>query len=161
MALAKVNAFARAIRPDVPAVEIALTELREMLARAGVTYVLVGGVAVVHHGYVRATRDIDLLLDREAAARVAPLLASAGFESSSEQRWHHRQTGVDVDLLFAGELMPREHDRYPRPDEIGRSSREADVVDLNGLIALKLRAGRYRATPMSSSCCKVSMKVNT
>jgi hypothetical protein len=35
---------------------------RELNAR-GVKYVVVGGFAIIHHGYLRATEDIDLLLD--------------------------------------------------------------------------------------------------
>ena len=144
MAVARVNAFARAMKPDIPSVDVALADLREMLARAGVAYVLVGGLAVIHHGYVRATDDIDVLLDRDAVARTEPLLADGGFESSTERRWRHLGSGVNVDLLLAGELMPRGRDRYPHPGEVGRSQREADVVDLTGLIALKLQAGRYQ-----------------
>ena len=144
MAVARVNAFARAMKPDVPSVEVALADLREMLGRAGVAYVLVGGVAVIHHGYVRSTDDIDVLLDRDAVVRVGPLLVDGGFESRTERRWHHVGSGVDVDLLLAGEAMPRGQDRYPHPGEVGRSQREADVVDLTGLISLKLRAGRYQ-----------------
>ena len=143
-ALARVNAFGRAVKADLPAVDVALAELRALLARSRVSYALVGGVAVIHHGYERTTRDIDLLLDRAGVGRVAPLLHAAGFEASSERRWRHRSTGVDVDLLLAGEPMPRERDRYPHPDDVGRSPRESDIVDLPALMALKLQAGRFR-----------------
>ena len=143
-ALARVNAFGRAVKADLPAVEVALAELRTLLARAEVSYALVGGVAVIHHGYVRTTRDIDLLLDRGGVSRVVPLLHAAGFDATSERRWRHRSTGVQIDLLFAGEPMPRERDRYPHPDHVGRSPRESDIVDLPALIALKLQAGRFR-----------------
>jgi hypothetical protein len=33
---------------------------------------------------------------------------------------------------------------YPSPEALGRSSRDADIVALNGLIELKLRAHRYQ-----------------
>lgn len=115
-----------------------------MLARAEVTYALVGGIAVIHHGYVRTTQDIDLLLDRHEAGRVVPLLHAGGFEAHGERRWRHLSTGVTVDLLFGGEPMPRERDRYPFPADVGRSSRERDIVDLPALITLKLQAGRFR-----------------
>lgn len=143
-ALARVNAFGRAVKADLPAVEVALAELRALLARSRVSYALVGSVAVIHHGYERTTRDIDLLLDREGVSRLAPLLHAAGFDASGERRWRHRSTGVQVDLLLAGELMPRERDRYPHPDRLGRSPRESDIVDLPALMALKLQAARFR-----------------
>lgn len=42
--------------PDVPAI------LTALIARE-VAFVVIGGVAVAHHGYVRATKDIDIVPD--------------------------------------------------------------------------------------------------
>jgi hypothetical protein len=41
----------------------ALAKLCDALNKASVNYVLVGGCAVVLHGYYRTTHDIDLLVD--------------------------------------------------------------------------------------------------
>ena len=42
------------------------------LNRAGVRYVVVGGIAVIRHGVVRATRDLDVVIetDEETAVRL-------------------------------------------------------------------------------------------
>ena len=40
--------------PDVPAILMTLI-------RRAVSFIVIGGVAVAHHGYVRATRDIDIV----------------------------------------------------------------------------------------------------
>ena len=40
-----------------------LVELCRSLNREGVRYLLIGGFAVILHGYVRATKDVDLLVD--------------------------------------------------------------------------------------------------
>jgi hypothetical protein len=40
-----------------------LVELCRSLNREGVRYLLIGGFAVILHGFVRATKDIDLLVD--------------------------------------------------------------------------------------------------
>lgn len=40
-----------------------LLELCKALNAEGVRYVLIGGFAVILHGFVRATKDIDLLID--------------------------------------------------------------------------------------------------
>ena len=40
-----------------------LVALCKALNQEGVRYVLIGGFAVILHGYVRATKDIDLLVD--------------------------------------------------------------------------------------------------
>ncbi len=40
-----------------------LVDLRRALGEEGVRYLLIGGFAVVLHGFVRTTKDIDLLVD--------------------------------------------------------------------------------------------------
>ncbi|MCB1214590.1 MAG: nucleotidyltransferase, partial [Deltaproteobacteria bacterium] len=40
-----------------------LVELCRQLNDKGVHYIVVGGMAVIQHGFVRATEDIDLLLE--------------------------------------------------------------------------------------------------
>ncbi len=35
----------------------------QLLARAGVPFVIIGGHAVVFHGYVRTTEDADLIFE--------------------------------------------------------------------------------------------------
>lgn len=40
-----------------------VVHLCQALNEAGVRYVLIGGFAVILHGYVRGTKDIDLLVD--------------------------------------------------------------------------------------------------
>lgn len=43
-----------------------LVSLCEALNDEGVRYVLIGGFAVILHGFVRATKDVDLLIDASA-----------------------------------------------------------------------------------------------
>jgi predicted nucleotidyltransferase len=40
-----------------------LLDLCKALNREGVRYVLIGGFAVILHGFVRSTKDVDLLID--------------------------------------------------------------------------------------------------
>lgn len=59
------------------------TDFRDALvcfADAGVEFVIVGGFAVAHHGYVRATKDIDVLVraSTENAAKVIDGLIAFG-----------------------------------------------------------------------------------
>jgi len=57
-------------------------QLFARLAQANVRYVVVGGVAVVLHGYLRATADLDLVIDLEEtnARRAMTALERAGLE---------------------------------------------------------------------------------
>lgn len=63
----------------------------ETLARHGVDYVVIGGIAVIAHGHTRNTRDVDLLAgsDRGNLTRLAAALRELGA----------RLSGVDAHLL--------------------------------------------------------------
>jgi hypothetical protein len=143
--LSRVMAFGRAVRPDLPAVDRALGELRTLLAREGVPYVIVGGVAVVHHGYARTTQDVDVLVTPADLERIARALAAGGFEPVTTRRWRHQGTGAGLDLLVAGEpIPPAGRGCFPPPASVARSEREPDVAGLAALLTLKLAARRHQ-----------------
>lgn len=58
----------------------------EALNRAGAEYLVIGGIACVLHGYVRATTDVDILIGRtsENARRVLQALATVGYGFARE-----------------------------------------------------------------------------
>jgi hypothetical protein len=58
----------------MPSTDDPLTVL-QLLARAGVPFVVIGGHAVNFHGYVRTTEDADLIFDRSPASEAALLAA--------------------------------------------------------------------------------------
>jgi predicted nucleotidyltransferase len=60
--------------------QLRLQELLERLVHAEVRFVLVGGLAVNAWGYIRGTRDVDIVPDPDPAnlARLADLLAKVG-----------------------------------------------------------------------------------
>src|SRR6476469_2530512 len=62
-------------------------ELFKLLNENKVRYLLIGGYAVVVHGYVRNTNDIDIVVsdDRENAQTVVDALSEFGFASSELQ----------------------------------------------------------------------------
>lgn len=144
-ALARVVGFVRAVSASAPRVDEALPALRRLLEAASGDYRLVGGVAVIHHGYVRATDDLDVLVEADTLAALGPLLAAHGFEQDGPTRLRHVATGVGVDVLVAGTPMPRAGSGvYPHVAAVSPSSRDAAIADLPGLVALKLRAGRHQ-----------------
>ena len=55
--------------------------LFKALNEANVQYIVVGGIATILHGYVRATSDIDLVVDLqvEEATKVISVLTIAGY----------------------------------------------------------------------------------
>lgn len=56
-----------------------LVELESTLARAGVRHAIAGGIAMAVHGRVRATEDIDVLVDAAQAGALDGALRSLGY----------------------------------------------------------------------------------
>lgn len=131
--------------PEIPPVDQALPAVRELLESAGVPFKVVGGLAVVHHGYARSTVDIDLLVEAGSRERIDTRLEAFGFVRETPHRLRHRATGVAVHLLVAGEPMPRPGGpAYPSPETLPSSPKDAAVVGLAGLVRLKLLADRHQ-----------------
>ena len=64
------------------------SEFLRSLNSKGVRYLLIGGYAVIYHGYARSTGDMDVWidLDPENAARVSEALIDFGFAPQSVPR---------------------------------------------------------------------------
>jgi predicted nucleotidyltransferase len=146
----------------VGAIEAVLAALNA----AGVRYLVVGGVAVVLHGHLRTTADLDLVvqLSPDNARRAVRSLATLGYRPrapvSAEQfadpaireswlrekgltvfgLWSDRYAGLEVDLFVA---EPFDFDAaYSRAVTVTLDTTTATVVSLPDLIALKRAAGR-------------------
>lgn len=140
--------------------------LFDTLNRAQVRYVVVGGVAVVLHGYARLTGDVDLALDLrpaeatravEALTRfglrprlpVDPLafadpVARAGWVREKHLRVFTFLDPTDPLLVvdcFAEDLLPFE-DLWQRSAVMPLATTTVRVASIPDLIALKRRAGR-------------------
>jgi len=138
----------------------------DALDSAHVRYLVVGGVAVVLHGYLRATADLDLVLhlERENVLRAVEALTSLGYrprapvdprafaEPETRQRWVRERNlmvfslwsdahpGFEVDI-FVEEPFDFEA-VYGRSLRVPLERIEASVISLEDLIALKRGAGR-------------------
>ena len=136
------------------------------LNRADVRYLIVGGVAVVLHGHLRTTQDLDLVvqLERENLRRALGALGELGFlpvapvplEAFADpaQRaawirdknmlvfslWHPDRPGFQVDLFASEPFDFREV--YARALRVLLEGTEAFVPAARDLIDLKRAAGR-------------------
>lgn len=65
-------------------IQEAFETVAKTLDKAGVRYLVVGGLAVIAHGYVRLTTDIDIVLalDAQNIHRAFDALAEAGYRPS-------------------------------------------------------------------------------
>jgi len=137
------------------------------LNEAGVRYLIVGGLAVVAHGLVRFTADIDLVLDPEEAAlrKAVAALSALGYrprapveftefaDAAKRSHWV-REKGLSVFSTFSGEHRATEVDLFVEsPFDFSRAYERADrfevapglmatIVCLEDLIEMKQRAGR-------------------
>lgn len=105
---------------------------------------LIGGLAAGAHGYIRATDDVDLIVDyplaearRKLAAEAIPTTLSHGDPFGGDfSCLKGTLDGIRFDVLPP--LVPIERERVT---ELSTESGRIRVVDLEGLVRLKLRAG--------------------
>ncbi len=71
------------VKPTTLATRVCAT-----LNEHGVNYLVIGGIACVLHGYIRATTDVDILIERslENARRLLEALETIGFGFAREWR---------------------------------------------------------------------------
>jgi hypothetical protein len=139
----------------------------DALNRSGARYLVVGGLAVVAHGYVRFTADVDIVLDLDDAAAGSALdaLASLGYrprapvtlreflDAGQRRRWT-LEKGLTVFSLFSPDHAATEIDLFvDRPFDFDAvharaTSLElapgvrATFIGLRDLIEMKRSAGR-------------------
>lgn len=141
-------------------------ELFARLAAANVRYVVVGGVAVVLHGFARLTADVDLVidLDEENTRRALETLTGLGlrpllpvnaldFANAETRRdWsenrnlkvfsllHPRNPLLTVDL-FVRDPIPFD-ELWLRADSVSVGNVSVRIASIRDLIRMKREAGR-------------------
>lgn len=109
------------------------------LATAGVPYMITGSLASAYHGVPRATRDLDLVIDPDAASleRLVAGLATTGFyvdaDAAHAALRDRSQFNVIGDDAMKVDLIIR-RDRPFSVEEFGRRQ-PADVLGTPGFIA--------------------------
>jgi hypothetical protein len=126
-----------------------ISDLCRRLNEFGVKYVVVGGCAILLHGYERTTRDIDMLVDvsfdninkiKKAIAGFLPEAAAELNENDVEQNTVVRMVGEDVIVDLMGHIGET---------DFKLASDDVDQVDINGVMVpiagldtmLKLKEG--------------------
>ncbi len=137
------------------------------LNEAAVRYLIAGGLAVVAHGYVRFTADVDLILDFEDGnvRRALAALAALGyrprppvpieqFAEPSMRRWWIEEKGLTVFSLNSPGHQATEVDifveapldfdaAYPSAFRVEVAANvAATFLSFDDLVALKRKAGR-------------------
>lgn len=106
-------------------------DVTQVLRDADLDGAVIGGVAVVLHGYVRTTADVDIFVSG-SLVELAASLKTAGFSYSPALREFRKQT-VPVHLVTTDQVRKPPHS-YVEIDGIR-------TVSLPDLIAMKLSLG--------------------
>jgi predicted nucleotidyltransferase len=120
-----------------------IQEIAKLAGNASIPFLVIGGYAVLAHGYVRATDDLDLIVQREQRVQLSKLLRDLGMSVKNDatnfvQFDFRDEAGMDVDLMFVSNEVF---------SQLVQASVEAKVegayvrvVSLLHLIALKCHA---------------------
>ncbi len=119
------------------------------LEKAGISYAIVGGMALNAHGYKRTTADVDFLLTSKGFKAFCEKFVGRSYQSSPgrKRRFVDRENGVKIDVLITG-LYPGSGKpgpiAFPDPARVYQTIDHYRVVKLPTLIQLKLAARRWR-----------------
>ncbi len=145
----------------------ALDEMFSAFQRAEVDYLIVGGLAVVAHGYVRTTGDVDLVIGLEPeniikglralesiGYRIAiPVTAEEFADAGKREQWR-REKGMMVLKLWSDkhQLTPVDvfvYEPFDMQQELAMAERfvwnndlKIPVISKQTLITMKREAGR-------------------
>lgn len=137
------------------------------LQEARVPFLVVGGIAVIHHGYGRLTQDVDLVirLERDVIERAFAALEKIGYrpsvpvraeefaDSQCRERWK-REKGMKVLKFWSDEHRETPVDVFiDEPFDFQKAMEESDaqeagpgvmvrIVSLETLLTMKTEAGR-------------------
>jgi hypothetical protein len=116
-----------------------LTEILGTLDRVGVQSALIGGLALSPHKVVRATQDIDLLVDGLAADTVHIEVTGIGYEClhRSAEVANYQRRDERLDFLFASRPVARR--LLAGAQQVDSSLGRLRVVSAEGLIGFKLQ----------------------
>lgn len=129
----------------------------EDLNDSGVRYVLVGGIALIRHGVVRATRDIDAVFDPDPdnVERIRTLVDRWGATRpdgspipeggiAGDRTIHLSTPHGELDLLSETAAALPFSDLLERAETRRVDGAEAPICSLADLVAMKRTVGRER-----------------
>jgi hypothetical protein len=116
-----------------------IEEVIATLDRVGAQFALIGGLALVPHKVIRATQDIDLLVDAHLANAVDEALTGLGYHClhRSADDANYLRGDQRVDFLYAHRPAARRLLTAAR--ELQTPFGALRVVSVEGLIAFKLQ----------------------
>ena len=123
-----------------------IREALSMFARNDTRPALIGGLAVVAHQVVRATKDVDFLVEIEAADKIHNALLNLGYQClyRSEDAANYVRATEGLDLLYAHRPLARR--LLAQASERDTPMGLIRIISVEGLIGFKLQGFANDAT---------------
>ncbi len=124
-----------------------LRRLVEELDAQGLDYALIGGLALVAHGYRRFTEDVDILMTPEALQAFRERFVGRGYLpsfSGATKTFRDTRTGVRIEIVTTGEYPGDGKPKpvaFPDPADARFQREGVWLITLEKLIELKLASG--------------------
>jgi hypothetical protein len=126
-----------------------LRRLVRHLKKAGIPYVIMGGMAVNAHKYERTTNDVDVLLTPAGLAEFRRLFVPHHYQNvpGRARRFVDQLNHKSVDISVTGRYPSSGHAGpipFPDPEAVHGTINHIQFVELVTLVQLKLAARRHR-----------------
>lgn len=130
-----------------------LRRITKRLDELGIPYAVAGGMAMIAHGYVRFTDDVDILVTREDLHRLHDEVDGRGWVRpfSGSKNLRDADTGVKIEFLLTGDYPGDGKQKpvaFPSPKGVAVEIEGIKYLNVATLINLKLASymtGRDRA----------------
>jgi hypothetical protein len=125
----------------------ALRRLIDELEENGLDYALIGGLALVAHGYRRFTEAVDILMTPEALQVFRERLLGRGYLpafSGATKTFRDTRTGIRIEVVTTGDYPGDGKPKpiaFPTPTEARLQREGVWLITLDKLIELKLASG--------------------
>lgn len=115
-----------------------ISEVTASLRSIGASYALIGGLALASHKVIRATQDVDLLVDLDDADAIEAELEKLGYRCvhRSDDAANYLRNDERVDLLYAHRPIARR--LLAGAKTLSTSLGDLRVISTEGLIGFKV-----------------------
>ena len=126
---------------------VTLRRLAHDLDERHLDYALIGGLALVAHGYRRFTEDIDVLMTPDTLAAFRRQFVGRGYVpafAGASKTFRDTQTGVRIEIITTGEFPGDGRPKpvsFPDPADVRLEREGLWLITLEKLIELKLASG--------------------